>query len=155
MTMGKRIAEARKKKGYTQEYVALTLGVSRQAVYKWEKDQSRPDTTNLMALAELLDVTVDHLISGGKMQQKNHESLLLRLNGYCCFISLALYTAGIFTLVLDEMVSIPINSRGDRIGIPFLIYGDSIAAVLLLFVVILLLVIGVILGILSSKLSDS
>ena len=52
MTIGNRIAELRKAKGFTQEYVADQLGVSRQAVSKWEQDQTSPDTKNLIALAE-------------------------------------------------------------------------------------------------------
>ena len=62
MSMGTRIRQARNRKGYTQEYVAEALDVSRQAVHKWEKDQSKPDTANLMALAQLLDTTVDQLL---------------------------------------------------------------------------------------------
>ena len=43
----------------TQEFVAETLGVSRQAVSKWESGISDPSTTNLMALAKLFGVTVE------------------------------------------------------------------------------------------------
>ena len=50
--------------GYTQEYVAETLGVSRQAVSKWENGTSEPSTANLMALAKLYQVTVDELLGG-------------------------------------------------------------------------------------------
>lgn len=49
---------------YTQEYVAETLGVSRQAVSKWESGASEPSTANLMALARLYQVTVDELLGG-------------------------------------------------------------------------------------------
>ena len=64
MTIGNRIAELRKAKGFTQEYVAEQLGVSRQAVSKWEKDQSTPDTNNLIALSSLLDATVEYITVG-------------------------------------------------------------------------------------------
>lgn len=64
MTIGKRISEARKTKGYTQEYIAEQLGVSRQAVSKWEQDQTSPDTRNLIGLSKLLGVTVDYLAVG-------------------------------------------------------------------------------------------
>ncbi len=62
--LGGRIAALRKEKGYSQEYVAEQVGVSRQAVSKWEQDQSAPDTYNLIALAELFGVTVDFLATG-------------------------------------------------------------------------------------------
>lgn len=64
MTIGNRIAELRKSKGFTQEYVAEQLGVSRQAVSKWEQDQTNPDTKNLIALAELLDTDISFLAIG-------------------------------------------------------------------------------------------
>ncbi len=63
-TLGKRIAELRRAKGYSQEYVAEEVGVSRQAVSKWEQDLSAPDTYNLIALSRLFGVTVDYLATG-------------------------------------------------------------------------------------------
>lgn len=46
----------------TQEFVAETLGVSRQAVSKWESGVSDPSTTNLMALAKLFGITAEELL---------------------------------------------------------------------------------------------
>jgi HTH-type transcriptional regulator/antitoxin HipB len=54
MSIGQRISERRRQLGYSQEYVAENMNVSRQAVSKWEQDLSAPDTYNLIALAELL-----------------------------------------------------------------------------------------------------
>ena len=64
MTLGERIANLRKKSGYSQEYIAEQLEVSRQAVSKWEKDLSSPDTGNLIKLAELLNTSVQFLATG-------------------------------------------------------------------------------------------
>ena len=64
MTIGKRISKERREKNLSQEYIAERLGVSRQAVSKWETDQSSPDTNNLIALAELFDVSVEYLATG-------------------------------------------------------------------------------------------
>lgn len=50
----------------TQEFVAETLGVSRQAVSKWESGVSDPSTTNLIALAKLYDVEAEDLIKETK-----------------------------------------------------------------------------------------
>ncbi len=63
-TLGKRLAELRHARGYSQEYVAEEVGVSRQAVSKWEQDLSAPDTYNLIALSRLFGVTVDYLATG-------------------------------------------------------------------------------------------
>jgi len=49
-------------RGMTQEYVAESLGVSRQAVSKWENGTSDPSTANLMALAKLYGLSVDELL---------------------------------------------------------------------------------------------
>lgn len=46
----------------TQEFVAETLGVSRQAVSKWENGSSDPSTTNLIALANLFDITPEEML---------------------------------------------------------------------------------------------
>lgn len=70
MTIGERIRELRRNKDYSQEYVAAILGVSRQAVSKWENDISSPDTQNLIALAELLDSTVEYIATGKKQEEK-------------------------------------------------------------------------------------
>ena len=53
----------RKRSGYSQEYVAEQVGVSRQAVAKWESGDTVPDLTNSMALARLYDVTLDDLVN--------------------------------------------------------------------------------------------
>ena len=62
MTIGKRIAQLRKEKGLTQEELAVRMGVSPQAVSKWENDQTCPDISALPALSKLLGVTVDELL---------------------------------------------------------------------------------------------
>ena len=68
MTIGKRIAFFRKEKGLTQEELAQHMGVSPQAVSKWENDQTCPDISALPKLAGLLGVTVDALLSGKEEQ---------------------------------------------------------------------------------------
>ncbi len=63
-TLGKRIAALRREKGLKQEELAEKLGVSAQAVSKWENDQTCPDISLLPLLAKTLDVSVDELLSG-------------------------------------------------------------------------------------------
>jgi transcriptional regulator with XRE-family HTH domain len=62
VSLGNRIKEQRKKTGMSQEKLAELVGVSRQAVTKWEADISAPSTTNLFALAEILGTSVDVLM---------------------------------------------------------------------------------------------
>ena len=59
-TIGKRIAELRKSKGFTQEDLADRLNVSGQAVSKWENDQTCPDIGLLPQLSRVLGVIADH-----------------------------------------------------------------------------------------------
>ena len=61
-TLGKRIAYHRKTLGLTQEQLAEKLGVTAQAVSKWENDQSCPDIGILPQLAEIFGVTTDALL---------------------------------------------------------------------------------------------
>ena len=66
MTIGNRIRTLRKGLNYSQEYLAEQLNVSRQAVSKWEKDLTSPDTKNMIQLAQLLNSTVEYIASGKK-----------------------------------------------------------------------------------------
>ena len=63
-TLGQRIALYRKQKRLTQDSLAELLGISPQAVSKWENDQSSPDTIKLIQLAEVLDTEVEYLATG-------------------------------------------------------------------------------------------
>ena len=67
-TLGEVLKQHRLNCKMTQEFVAETLGVSRQAVSKWESGASAPSTTNLMALAKVFDVSAEELL---KETQKN------------------------------------------------------------------------------------
>ena len=54
-----RLVELRKKSGLSQEQLADKLGLSRQAVSKWERAEASPDTDNLICLAKLYNVSLD------------------------------------------------------------------------------------------------
>lgn len=64
LAMAQRLVDRRKAAGLSQEALAAQLGVSRQAVSKWERSESSPDTDNLIALAELYGVSLDELLYG-------------------------------------------------------------------------------------------
>ena len=57
-----RLAAARKEHGFSQEQLAEKMGVSRQAVSKWERGESAPDTQNLIALAKLYHTSTDYIL---------------------------------------------------------------------------------------------
>ncbi len=88
ITLGKKINQLRKDKGLTQDYISERLGVSPQAVSKWENDISYPDITLLPELAKILEVTVDELLSHKpkneirlvpESQRKNFDDMILRV----------------------------------------------------------------------------
>ena len=89
MTIGKRIGLLRKEKGLTQEELASHMGVSPQAVSKWENDQTCPDISALPKLAKLLGVSVDELLSGKEelpavrvlppAERKDPKDMMLRI----------------------------------------------------------------------------
>ena len=62
MTLGEKITHLRKKRGLSQEELAITLNISRQAVSKWETGEAKPDTDKVVALAEYFEVTTDWLL---------------------------------------------------------------------------------------------
>ena len=68
-TIADRLAARRRAAGYSQEALAGKLGVSRQAVSKWERGEASPDTDNLIALAALYGVTLDELLYAEPLQE--------------------------------------------------------------------------------------
>ena len=60
--LGEALKGHRTSRGYTQEYVAEAVGVSRQAVSKWENGTAEPSTSNLLALARLYGVDLNELL---------------------------------------------------------------------------------------------
>lgn len=63
MSLGSNISNKRKSLKLSQEYLAEQLGVSRQAISKWETNQSEPSMDNLIRLAELFDSDIKELVS--------------------------------------------------------------------------------------------
>ena len=58
-----RLVQLRKENGLSQEALAAKLGISRQAISKWERAEASPDTDNLIALAELYGMSLDALLN--------------------------------------------------------------------------------------------
>lgn len=74
MSIGNRISNLRKQNRYSQEYLAAQLGISRQAVSKWENDLTAPDTENLILLANLFGVSVEYLATGTEPEHHSAET---------------------------------------------------------------------------------
>lgn len=71
MDLAQRIQHLRKEKGLSQEELAEALGVSRQAVSKWESAQSTPDVEKIVAMSRYFAVTTDYLLMGVQGHEPN------------------------------------------------------------------------------------
>lgn len=82
MTFAEKLKSIRRQTGMSQEQLAEKLGVSRQAVTKWETDAGIPDIENLMAISSLFDISIDELLSNGKGRKAQTEFLFESVTEY-------------------------------------------------------------------------
>ena len=118
-TLGKRIAALRHKNQLTQDELAEKLGISSQAISKWENDQSCPDISSLPLLSKILGISTDELLTGKKEEdnrvrmlpeneRKNIDDMLLRIvingkNGDVVRVNLPL---SVIKVVIDSGLNI-------------------------------------------------
>lgn len=79
MISGEKLKECRMNKGLSQERVAEILGVSKQAISKWESSQTAPSTDNLIALSNIYEVSLDELV-GNTVSLNPKENKILQRN---------------------------------------------------------------------------
>lgn len=89
MILADKITEERKKNGWSQEELAEKLGVSRQAVSKWESAGAVPDLQRIIGMAELFGVSTDYLLK----DEMNEEPLRHYSEGYSDAVSALLRLA--------------------------------------------------------------
>ena len=92
MNISDRIQALRKSRGISQEQLADVLGVSRQAVSKWEAEQSSPDLERIVAMAEYFDVTTDYLLRGIEPAKEKKSRADART---LCIVSTAVNAVGL------------------------------------------------------------
>lgn len=117
--LGENIAKYRKEKGLSQEKLAEYMGVSRQAVTKWESNVSKPSSGNLIKLAELFDVSVDILLGEKNVIDETNIStnkaswFLIGISILCIIayliISNVLHIFDVGTLILMFVICFPIQ----------------------------------------------
>ena len=95
MDLAQRIQQMRKQKGLSQEELAERLGVSRQAVSKWESAQSTPEIEKIVAMSEFFEVTTDYLRKGAQSPAPGTQQAerARPLTGPILFLSSAALTA--------------------------------------------------------------
>ena len=77
-----KLQQMRKKNGLSQEELAIKMGVTRQAVSKWERAESAPDMENLILLAKLYGVTIDELLNTGTSPETVSAGISLKKDDY-------------------------------------------------------------------------
>ncbi len=82
MTIGTRIQNLRKQRGMSQEQLAEALGVSRQAVSKWEAEQSVPDIDKIISICDYFGVTTDYILRNTELPQTEPQSEPMVENTY-------------------------------------------------------------------------
>ena len=82
MTFAEKLKSIRKQAGMSQEQLAEKLGVSRQAVTKWETDTGIPDIENIMAISALFDISIDELLSNERGAKKPTDYLYESITEY-------------------------------------------------------------------------
>ncbi len=100
MNMADRIQSLRKSKGFSQEELADKVGVSRQAVSKWESEQSTPDIEKIIIMSELFEVTTDYILKGTELVNMTSRKTVYSL--YSGFAVLFATIAGIWSFTANR-----------------------------------------------------
>ncbi|MCI8577665.1 MAG: helix-turn-helix transcriptional regulator [Lachnospiraceae bacterium] len=100
MNMADRIQSLRKSKGFSQEELADKVGVSRQAVSKWESEQSTPDIEKIIIMSELFEVTTDYILKGTEPVNMTSRKTVYSL--YSGFAVLFATIAGIWSFTANR-----------------------------------------------------
>lgn len=124
MNIADRIQFLRKQKGYSQEELADKVGVSRQAVSKWESEQSVPDLEKIIVMSELFEVTTDYLLKGIEPASVTNKKTIKTL--YIAFAFVFALIAGIWSFTAnrfryDECFMIILAGGAVGLGIAVLI----------------------------------
>ena len=132
MNLSDRIQYLRKARGISQEGLADQLGVSRQAVSKWESEQSMPDLDKIISMSDYFDVTTDYLLKGIEpvVQKEEEQSIKYRriASNICYQLSLGLVGLGIIlSIILADFLKISVLLTPVLIvqGVGLLVWGTG------------------------------
>lgn len=132
MNLSDRIQYLRKARGISQEGLADQLGVSRQAVSKWESEQSMPDLDKIISMSDYFEVTTDYLLKGVEpvVQKEEEQSIKHRriASNICYQLSLGFVGLGIIlSIILADFLKISILLTPVLIvqGVGLLVWGTG------------------------------
>lgn len=109
--IGKFIAECRKQKNLTQSQLAEKLGVSDRTIGNWENGRNMPDLSLFKPLCDVLDITLNDLMSGEKVDQKEYfekleENMINTLNYTDKKIKKSSYLIGMILIIFGVLMSV-------------------------------------------------
>lgn len=132
MNLSDRIQYLRKARGISQEGLADQLGVSRQAVSKWESEQSMPDLDKIISMSDYFEVTTDYLLKGIEpvVQKEEEQSIKHRriASNICYQLSLGFIGLGIIlSIILADFLKISVLLTPVLIvqGVGLLVWGTG------------------------------
>ena len=132
MNLSDRIQYLRKARGISQEGLADQLGVSRQAVSKWESEQSMPDLDKIISMSDYFEVTTDYLLKGVEpvVQKEEEQSIKHRriASNICYQLSLGFIGLGIIlSIILADFLKISVLLTPVLIvqGVGLLVWGTG------------------------------
>lgn len=132
MNLSDRIQYLRKARGISQEGLADQLGVSRQAVSKWESEQSMPDLDKIISMSDYFAVTTDYLLKGMEpvVQKEEEQSIKHRriASNICYQLSLGFIGLGIIlSIILADFLKISVLLTPVLIvqGVGLLVWGTG------------------------------
>ena len=130
MNLSDRIQYLRKVRGISQEGLAEKLGVSRQAVSKWESEQSMPDLDKIISMSDYFEVTTDYLLKGIEpvVQKEEEQSIKHRriASNICYQLSLGFVGLGIIlSIILADFLKVSVLLTPVLIvqGVGLLVWG--------------------------------
>ena len=122
MAFSEKLYELRKKAGLSQEELADQLGVSRQAVSKWESDKAFPESGTLIGISVLFDVSLDYLLKDDEPAAETKAAVpeddcsVKETGRNKRIIGTVICIAGIVCLIVWGIVSVILPSMSDKIG---------------------------------------
>ena len=132
MNLSDRIQYLRKARGISQEGLADQIGVSRQAVSKWESEQSMPDLDKIISMSDYFEVTTDYLLKGIEpvVQKEEEQSIKHRriASNICYQLSLGFVGLGIIlSIILADFLKISVLLTPVLIvqGVGLLVWGTG------------------------------
>ena len=132
MNLSDRIQYLRKARGISQEGLAEKLGVSRQAVSKWESEQSMPDLDKIISMSDYFEVTTDYLLKGIEpvVQKEEEQSIKHRriASNICYQLSLGFVGLGIIlSIILADFLKVSVLLTPVLIvqGVGLLVWGTG------------------------------